>query len=49
MNAISQYDDFIKSLLEKIDNEPTKKYRIILGEIRKTDCPYLKSKIKNLL
>jgi len=48
MTSIAEYDQFMISLENKISQNPSQKYRILLSEIRNTTCPYLKSKIKNL-
>ncbi|MEM6830529.1 MAG: hypothetical protein AAGA66_00125 [Bacteroidota bacterium] len=47
MNDISEFDQFLVDLDSKIEENPYAKYRIILGELRKIDCPYLKRKVKS--
>ncbi len=49
MDDISQFDQFLLELNDKIEKNPGAKHRIILKEIRKIDCPYLKRKVKAAL
>ncbi|MEM6526087.1 MAG: hypothetical protein AAGF85_10085 [Bacteroidota bacterium] len=44
----SDYDEFFIRLQKQIEVNPTMQYRIILGAIRSTDCPYLKRKLRRV-
>lgn len=44
----SDYDQFFIQLQKQIEVNPSMQYRIILGAIRSTDCPYLKRKLRRV-
>lgn len=46
MNSMTDFDNFLAHLDQQIQQNPTEKYRIILSELRKTDCPYMRRKVK---
>ncbi|MEM6361537.1 MAG: hypothetical protein AAF149_09715 [Bacteroidota bacterium] len=48
MNQPSDFDQFFIDLQQRIQENPTMQYRIILGAIKSTDCPYLKRKLRKM-
>jgi len=48
MNPLQEYDQFILNLQDEIAANPTMKYRILLREIKRSECPYLRKKIQGM-
>lgn len=46
MNQVQEFDQFMHHLQNEIEANPAMKSRIIIREIEKTGCPYLKEKIQ---
>jgi len=45
-SSIADYDRFVGDLLNEIDANPDKKYRIILKAIKETECPFLRKRLR---
>lgn len=45
MNSVSDYDQLLMELHQKLREKPEQKRQILDDLIKKTECPYLKEKL----